>query len=498
MNLKEIIKKIDIIGSVGDIDRTVSSVVFNSLKAQPGSLFIAVPGFKKDGKSYIRDAAEKGAVAFVSNEKTDKIPGITQLIVKEPRIALAQISDLFYGRPSRKLKITGITGTNGKTTTTFLIDSMLKAAGLKTSFITTVKSEIIDTPVKFDRTTPESLELNDFFSASFKRGVSHITMEVSSHAIDLHRIDYMRFETFVFTNLTQDHLDYHKNMENYFFTKKKIFLEEYRKIFNCKNAVINIDDHYGKILYKLTDLNKISYSVKKKEADIFAQNIVCDTNGIKMDILLKKQGSVLEILSPLSGYFNVYNILGATGAALALGIKPRHIEEGIRLAGSINGRFEKIKKVTDFTVVVDYAHTPDGLKNVLKTAKSLLKENNRLIVVFGCGGDRDKRKRPKMGSIAGKIADLVFITSDNPRTENPETILSMIEKGVQETENKNYFKIPDRKKAIIEALQSAGKGDIVIIAGKGHEDYQEFSDYRIHFSDQEIVKEWAGRTTGNK
>jgi UDP-N-acetylmuramyl-tripeptide synthetase len=367
---------------------------------------------------------------------------------------------------------------------------MLKAAGLKTSFLTTIKSDIMNNPVSFDRTTPESSELNEFFSASINKGVTHTTMEISSHAVDLHRVDFMKFETFVFTNLTQDHLDYHKTMENYFLTKKKLFLKKYREIFGCHNAVINIDDPYGKILYRQTDLKTLSYSVKIKEADIFAENIVCDTDGIKMNILLKGK-NFIKVSSPLSGYFNVYNILGAVGAALVLGLDKNQIKEGIQSENSISGRFEKIKEIGDFTVIVDYAHTPDGLKNVLATAKSLLKTNARLIAVFGCGGDRDKNKRPKMGNIAGEIADFILITSDNPRSEEPQAILSMIEEGVLKTGNKNYLKISDRKKAIIEALETARKDDIIIIAGKGHEDYQEFSDHRIHFSDQEIVREWA-------
>lgn len=403
----------------------------------------------------------------------------------------------FFDKPSRKLKITGITGTNGKTTTTFLVDSMLKSAGFNTSFITTIKSSISGNPVRFDRTTPEALELNDFFKNSIKKDATHTTMEVSSHAVDLHRIDFMDFETFVFTNLTQDHLDYHENMENYFNTKKKLFISKYRDIFKCKNAVINIDDFYGQMLYRQTDLETITFSVKTKEADLFAENIICDTNGIKMDILFKGK-RFTDISSPLSGYFNVYNILAAAGAAISHGLGDENIRKGAESDTEIRGRFEKINGIDDFTVIVDYAHTPDGLENVLMTAKSLLKNGARLISVFGCGGDRDKGKRPKMGKIAGDISDYIIITSDNPRSEEPQSIIEMIEEGVREAGNTCYLKISDRKKAILNALETARKDDIVIIAGKGHEDYQEFLGKRIHFSDQEIVKEWNSRNRGVK
>jgi len=489
MDLKEIIKGLDYVEIIGDTGKDISDIAFNSKTAVQDSLFIAVPGFKRDGKDYVSDAVENGAVAVISSSRTDKIPGITQIIVEEPRPALACVSNNFFNRPSGKLKITGITGTNGKTTTTFLVNSMLRSALSDTSFITTIMSGILNECAIFDRTTPESPELNRFFKNSVEKGVTHAIMEVSSHAVDLHRIDFIDFETFVFTNLTQDHLDYHKNMENYFNAKKKLFIKEYRDIFKCKNAVINIDDFYGRILCKETDLETITYSAKTKEADLYADDIICDTSGIKMNIIFRGK-RLTDISSPLSGYFNVYNILAAAGAAISLGLDSINIKEGVQTDNAISGRFEKINGIDDFTVIVDYAHTPDGLENVLLTAKSLLKDGSRLISVFGCGGDRDKGKRPKMGKIAGDISDYIFITSDNPRSEEPESIIKMIEEGVMETGNRNYIKIPDRRKAILEALETAQKDDIVIIAGKGHEDYQEFSGHRIHFSDQEVVREW--------
>ena len=489
MDLKEIIKSLNYAETVGDISKDISGITFNSRNVKHNYIFVAIPGFKKDGRDYIREAVKNGATVVISNSKTEDINGITQIIVKEPRLALAFVSNIFYNRPSQKLKITGITGTNGKTTTTFLVDSMLKSASFDTSLITTIRSEIKGNAVKFDRTTPESLELNNFFRDSIENGVTHTTMEISSHAIELHRIDFMNFETFVFTNLTQDHLDYHETMDNYFNAKKKLFSKDYRDIFKCRNAVINIDDPYGRILYEQTDLKTITYSVQNRTADIYAENIISDTSGIKMDIIFRGE-KFTEISSHLSGYFNVYNILAAAGAALSLGLERNNIKEGAESDNAICGRFEKINDIDDFTVIVDYAHTPDGLENVLMTAKSLLKEGARLISVFGCGGDRDKGKRPKMGRIAAKISDYIFITSDNPRSEEPESIIEMIEEGIRETGNINYSKLPDRKEAILNALKLAQKDDIIVIAGKGHEDYQEFAGYRTHFSDQEIVREW--------
>jgi UDP-N-acetylmuramyl-tripeptide synthetase len=278
-------------------------------------------------------------------------------------------------------------------------------------------------------------------------------------------------------------------MENYFHVKEKIFIEKNRDIFKCDNAIINIDDIYGKILISETDLNPITFSVNSSRADLYADNVICDTSGIKLDLLYNGK-KLTKISSHLSGFFNIYNILAAAGAAISLGLSSEDIKKGAESDNEICGRFEKIKDVSDFTVIVDYAHTPDGLENVLKTAKSLLENGSKLISVFGCGGDRDKTKRPKMGKIAGLYSDFVFVTSDNPRTENPDSIISMIEEGIRESANMNYVKIIDRKKAILEALEMAEKKDIVVIAGKGHEDYQEFADYRVHFSDQEIIKEW--------
>lgn len=493
MKLSEIIKGLEYIEISGSLNKDVKNIFFNSKEVLKDTLFVAIPGFKQDGNNFIEDAINKGASAVVSTRKlkglNEDSKKITQIIVKDSRAALALISKNFYSDPSKELKITGITGTNGKTTTAFLTDSILQAARKKTSLITTVESYILDDLVKFNRTTPESLELNDFFRKSVKKNVTHTTMEVSSHAIDLHRIDYISFHSFVFTNLTQDHLDYHKSIKNYFDVKQRLFVPDFRQIFKGKYAVINIDDYYGKLLRKTTDLIPITYSILNKNSNIYASDIISDTSGLKMKINF--EGEKISVDSSLSGNFNVYNILAAFGVGVSYGLDPNIIAEGIARVKNIKGRFEKITEIKDFTVIIDYAHTPDGLSNVLRMVKSILKPGSKLITVFGCGGDRDKDKRPKMGKIAGEMSDFVVLTSDNPRSENPDLIIDMIENGLSNIPDIKYEKIADRESAIIFALDIAKKDDIVVIAGKGHEDYQEFNGYRINFSDQAIVKSWA-------
>jgi len=490
MKLNQLLKNITPVEIIGDTNRDIHGVSYNSANIKKEDLFIAISGFKKDGHDFIEEAVKNGATAVVTQKKVKSDDNFTQIIVSDTRVALARISNNFYGNPSANLALTGITGTNGKTTTAFLIDSVLKFAGKNTSIITTIDSYILDRKIPFDRTTPGSLELNRFSSESVRAGVEFLTMEVSSHAVDLHRVDFLDFDCFVFTNLTQDHLDYHENMINYFNTKKRLFLKEFRELYSGKGAVINADDIYGKKLLDETDLQSLSYSVLSKNADIAAENILSTTAGIEMDVIIRNRDKI-QVKSELCGYFNVYNILAAIGTCVFLNINLENIQKGIAQMSGVSGRFEKIKEIEDFTVIVDYAHTPDGLENILNTASSILIPGSRIITVFGCGGDRDKTKRSVMGSIAGKVSDFIIITSDNPRTEDPESIISMIESGVKESGNKNYLKIPDRTVAIEKALNTADKDDIVIIAGKGHEDYQEFNGYRIYFSDQKIVRKWV-------
>ncbi|MCL4386487.1 MAG: UDP-N-acetylmuramoyl-L-alanyl-D-glutamate--2,6-diaminopimelate ligase [Cyanobacteria bacterium] len=493
MNLNKILTDLNPLEITGNTNKEISAITYNSKKAGSNSLFVAIAGFKKDGHEYIEDAVRNGASTIVVQKKINTDTSVTQIIVPDCRQALARISSNFYLKPSSCLNLTGITGTNGKTTTAFLIDSILKSAGKKTSLVTTIKSFILDKKISFDRTTPESSELNYFFSKSLKAGAEFATMEVSSHAIDLHRIDYLDFDCFIFTNLTQDHLDYHLNMKNYSDTKKKLFIGEFRNLYGGKCAVINADDSFGQELLRITDLKTLSYSVACSNTDINAFNIISNTSGTEMDVKIKNYGKI-KIKSRLSGNFNIYNILASIGAGIFAGTDISLIQNGIQRMHGVNGRFEKITGIDDFTVIIDYAHTPDGLENVLKTVNSMLAVNSRLITVFGCGGDRDKIKRKIMGNIAGMASGFVIITSDNPRTEDPQSIIEMIEEGIKESGNRNYKKITDRKEAINEALNMAKTGDIIVIAGKGHEDYQEFNGLKIYFSDQKVVRDWISKT----
>jgi UDP-N-acetylmuramoyl-L-alanyl-D-glutamate--2,6-diaminopimelate ligase len=490
MKLKDLLREVNYKEIYGNTDVDVKNISINSKDVKKGSLFIAVKGFKYDGHDFIDEAISGGASGVVVHKKEKISSPVTQVIVNNTREILPEVCRNFYKNPTGSFKLIGVTGTNGKTTTCYIIDSILRSAGIKSSLITTVQSFIGGYEVFFSRTTPESLDLNDFFYKSKNRKVQTACMEVSSHAVDLHRIDYLNFEYLIFTNLSQDHLDYHKDMRNYFSTKKKLFLKENRSLYGGKKAIINIDDFYGKEIFRDTDLDKLSYSLEPGEADIWPTGIKNSISGIKMTINTSR-GLKFDISSPLCGYFNVYNIMAAVGVCMDMGIDTYYIKEGVSSMRGVRGRFEKVYSGTGISVIVDYAHTPDGLENVLKTARQVLQENGRIISVFGCGGDRDKGKRKIMGEISGRYADYTIITSDNPRSEKPGSIIGMIEKGITSVNNRGYARETDRKKAIFNALEMAAKGDMVIIAGKGHEDYQEFKDYKIPFCDWEVVEEWV-------
>ena len=489
MRLRNLLKEIDYKEIYGNTGIDIKDLSINSKNILKDNLFIAIEGFRYDGHNFIREAVSNGAAALMVQKKVSTPSSMTQVVVGNTRKVLPILCKNFYGDPSKSFKLIGVTGTNGKTTTCYLINSILNKAGMKTSLITTVESFLDGKKIFFERTTPESLDLNDFFNKSRQKKIDAACMEVSSHSIDLHRVDYLNFDYFVFTNLSQDHLDYHKDMASYFNVKKRLFLKEYRKIYGGKKAVINIDDSYGKEIFKYTDLKKISYSLRSDRASIWASNIKNSISGIEMNINTL-DGMKLDISSPLCGCFNIYNILAAVSVCIDMGIESRSIQEGVRSLHGVGGRFEKIDSDRQLTVIVDYAHTPDGLENVLATIRQILKPGGKIISVFGCGGNRDREKRKIMGRISGKMADLTIITSDNPRTEEPDSIICMIEEGLIESDSKKYIKETDRKKAIFKALEMARGNDVILIAGKGHEDYQEFKDYRILFSDRDVVEEW--------
>jgi UDP-N-acetylmuramoyl-L-alanyl-D-glutamate--2,6-diaminopimelate ligase len=496
MKLTRILEGIAVKKIYGDTGIGISDISIDSRTVKDGFLFVAIEGFKLDGHRFAKDAVKNGAAVVVSQKKLDIPLEATQVIVKDTRAALPQISANFFGNPSKSLKIIGITGTNGKTTTCHLINAILKDAGYKTSIISTFKSYIDDKEVYMDRTTPESLDLHRFFAESLENDVKYVCMEVSSHSIDLHRVDHIDFDHFIFTNLSQDHLDYHGTIDGYFEVKSRLFNPSYRKIFGGRSSAINIDDNFGRKLYKMTDLDKISYSIENKYADIKASDTKSSISGIRM-VLKRKNKEDIKIRSSLCGVFNIYNILAAISTGFEIGIKKTSIIAGPELMKGFGGRFERIDYGPGPTVIVDYAHTPDGLENVLKTAKDILDSGGKLLSVFGCGGDRDRKKRKLMGAVSASIADFTIITSDNPRSESPEDIIIMIEEGIKEKGLKNYTTIIDREEAIHHAMDIAGQSDIVLIAGKGHEDYQEFENgRRIHLYDPEIVENWRNEDKG--
>ncbi|MEA2016337.1 MAG: UDP-N-acetylmuramoyl-L-alanyl-D-glutamate--2,6-diaminopimelate ligase [Actinomycetota bacterium] len=492
MKLKELLKGVDYKKIYGSPGVEFKNISINSKDVNKESLFVAVRGFKLDGHDFIKDAVDRGASLLIVQEKADVSEDITQVIVNNTRKVLPVLCKNFYRDPTASFELIGVTGTNGKTTTCYIINSILKSAGRKTSLITTVESFIDDSEVCFDRTTPESNELNDFFSKSKSKKVDCTCMEVSSHSVDLNRVDFLKFNYLVFTNLSQDHLDYHKDMKSYFYAKKQLFLSEKRSLYYGEKAVINMDDSYGMDIYKSTDLDRITFSLKPGRADIWPTNIKSSVSGIKMTINTSN-GLKFGVSSSLCGNFNIYNILSAAAVCIDMGVDENYIKKGISSMSGVKGRFERVYCSGGFTVIVDYAHTPDGLKNVLETAGKILPPGGKLISVFGCGGDRDKGKRKAMGHISGSYADYTIITSDNPRSEDPVSIINMVEEGIKDNGAGKYASVVNRKKAIFKALGMAAENDVVIIAGKGHERYQEFKDDRIPFCDWQVVKEWTGK-----
>lgn len=470
----------------GEFDAAeVSDVTHDSRQAGKNSLFVAVRGLTMDGHRFVDDVMRRGAVGIVSElDAPESFQGVW-LKVADARTALAQAAAVINGNPSHDLKLVGITGTNGKTTTTYLVFALAEANGGKAAMLTTVEYRIGEDSEPAIRTTPEASDTNRFLRRAVESGCQTTVMETSSQAIDLHRCDALRFQVGVFTNLTRDHLDYHLTMENYYDAKKKFF--DGRIGETVKSSVINIDDEYGARLANELKLNnqRIVTFAQNNPADLTAENIeVSLIEGTSFDLKTPKGNR--KIVSPLVGKPHVYNMLAATAVALELGYDLDKIAKGLKYCAGAPGRFERVAHDGDFAVVVDYAHSDDALLNTLKTAEDLTK--GRIITVFGCGGDRDKTKRQPMGEVAGRHSDLVIVTSDNPRTENPLQIISEIEIGLKKT-NCPYQIIPDRRDAIHRAIRKAKPNDVVLIAGKGHETYQIVGSDKFHFDDREIARE---------
>jgi UDP-N-acetylmuramoyl-L-alanyl-D-glutamate--2,6-diaminopimelate ligase len=467
---------------IGPLDRLVEGIAYDSRRVQKNGLFVALRGERFDGHQFIGKAIEKGASVIVA-EREEKNPRATCLVVENTRRALADLAATFYGMPARRLKLAGVTGTNGKTTTTFLIKRICEQAGLRCGLIGTVRYEIGERVLPATRTTPESSDLQELLAQIANAGCRAAAMEVSSHALAQERTRGIEWDVAVFTNLTQDHLDFHGTMDNYFQSKAKLFTELAEQEGKRKPvAVVNIDDHYGeKLLGKIgRKISVITFGLGV-HADFRASNYRMEFGGTSYQ--LDARGKSYLVRLPLIGRFNVTNSMAALAASNALGINLRDAVISLGKSPQVPGRLEMVPAKRQFQVFVDYAHTPDALLNVLKTLREL--EPRRLIVVFGCGGDRDKQKRPLMGQVVDLNADHAIVTSDNPRKENPEAIIAEIEKGFR---SDRYEKIVDRRAAIARAVELAQPRDIVLIAGKGHENYQEFADHTVPFEDIQVAR----------
>jgi UDP-N-acetylmuramoyl-L-alanyl-D-glutamate--2,6-diaminopimelate ligase len=470
-------------------DVEVQSVQYDSRKVSANDCFVAIKGAGVDGHTYVGAAIDRGAnVVVLENDATLPDPyfmhtGVVKIVVPDSRKALAILSANYFGHPSKSMKLVGVTGTNGKTTTTHLVRSIFETAGMRTGLVGTIEYRIGEEIIPATHTTPESLELNELFATMVKRGCAAATMEVSSHALHQSRVYGLDFDTAVFTNLTQDHLDYHGTMEAYFQAKKILF--DHLK--PSASAVTNLDDTYGQTISSSTSAARLTYSAQHA-ADVEAKNIRLDIDGTTFDVVHNSETTT--IATALVGRFNVYNILAAFAAGIALGIPKETIRRGVEKVQNVRGRFEKIRSPQGWTAIVDYAHTPDALEKCLRTIHEVLPDEHRgkIIAVFGAGGDRDKSKRPLMGAVAGALSDVAIVTSDNPRTEDPATILEEIIHGLPK--GTKFIRELDRRMAIQKAIQLAQPGDVVLVAGKGHEDYQVIGTKKTHFSDREVVEEF--------
>jgi len=455
----------------------VTGIHYDSRKIKPGNIFVAMRGHKTDGHHYIAQAIQNGACAIVAETGHQDNSKSIFIHVPDSRYALACLAQIFYDNPSQKLCLIGITGTNGKTTTAYLIENILKANGYQTGVISTIEYRYHNRVVPNPLTTPESLDLQRVFFEMQSSGVTHVIMEVSSHALALNRVVGCAYDVVVFTNLTQDHLDFHQTMGDYWQCKQKLFYPPYVEQKENVHAVINCDDDYGLKLKDNVQIQKIHVG-ESATNDIYYQNPDISLSGISGSICTPK--GTLSLQSSLTGHHNLENILCATGVGIALDISIDAVLSGISQTLSVPGRLERLTEFTDRYVFVDYAHTPDALENVIQSIRQSI--TRRLITVFGCGGDRDRGKRPLMGKVAASLSDVCIITSDNPRSEPPEAIINDICKGIPDS--KSYIVEPDRKKAIELAIIKSCPEDVVLIAGKGHETYQILNNKTIDFDDR--------------
>ena len=485
--LKDIISTLDVQQVQGNQNVSIQDITADSRAVKPNSLFIALDGATVDGHNYIDKAVDAGAIAVIVSKPVTVPADVCVITVDDTRQAMMVCVPYFFDYPANRMRMVGVTGTNGKTTTTHMIRHILKAQGFKVGVIGTVHIMIGDTSYPIHNTTPDVVDLQHILHQMVQENVEYCVMEVSSHALALGRVSGVEFDTAVFTNLTQDHLDFHKTFENYLAAKCKLFeqVSAPNQVKDNKGAVINIDDSYGYRVMEKTTAPTITYSTLGK-GTLNASDVHMSTKNSQYTVNYK--GESYPVSMNTTGLFNVYNTLAAIGACLQEGISMEAIDTALKTFSSVPGRFELIEEGQDFAVVVDYAHTPDGLQNILETAKAI--KENRIIIVFGCGGDRDATKRPIMGRIAAEYGDKNYVTSDNPRTEDPVQIVKDVEVGVKEAlrDGTSYEVIVDRREAINYAIHDAKAGDIVIIAGKGHENYQILKNETIHFDDREEAR----------
>lgn len=486
-NLQKIIASLPGVEVIGEYDKIITDITADSREVQAGSLFICLKGAHVDGHKYLLQAAASGAVAAIVEDLPETVPeGLTLLKVVDTRVAMEIATPFFYDYPGKTMRMIGITGTNGKTTTTNIVRAILRKAGFKVGLIGTISIMIEDEAIVSHNTTPDVVDLQRALYKMKEAGCEYVVMEVSSHALSLKRIAGCEYDTAALTNITQDHLDFHKTLENYRDAKGLLFEHLHEGEKDNKTAIFNMDDPSSEILKARTKTKVLTYG-KDHANDIYPLSFKVEAK--EMQLLLNTPVGEIDMLLKITGEFNVYNVMAAVAIALAEKIDKKIIVETLNGFDGVPGRFQLVEAGQPYTVIVDYAHTPDGLENVLKTARSITE--GKLWVVFGCGGDRDNKKRPIMGGIALDLADKIVVTSDNPRTENPKAIIAEIATALENVpQGKSVELIIDRKEAIFHALAEAGENDVIMIAGKGHENYQILADKTIHFDDCEVVREY--------